>query len=203
MSSTLRPHPLNVQPYGSSLCASAARCRRAAGLGQWARLDDEAVLTAMSWADARSLAALCVCSGATYAYANSESLWRALALRPGATVSAWHGGSWRTRQGLAPAATRLTGVYSDALFHRWRVRCFGLPRAAQDRNTVDRHNGRRNDPSRLSVDAFRAQYESGDGTPVVLTGACAHWPAQARAQSAWHRRQLRPVQLPRQLVSQR
>ena len=186
MEMLVAPHPLNVRPYGSSFGAPpAARSRRTSGLGLWARLSDEDVLALMGWvADARSLAALACASGTAYAFASSESLWRALALRDGGTViSSWRGGSWRGQHGLAPARTAVQGVYSDALYHTWRVRCFTLKSGGgggSGSGSVERRNGRRGDAARLSLAEFRDTFESGAGRPVVLTGGCAHWRAASR-----------------------
>jgi len=199
-------HPRGVQPLGEAWgapggLARAAACRSASLGPGFAMLDDGLILGSVL--SGRGLGAADLCSLAQvsrwgYALGTHEELWRELVLEEfgGDLVPSSRG--WKCTYAASAAAgrpseplagdervLRVTGVYSDVLFQShlcsvsYRTEsggCDGAPWVEGSPFTLDLEDGRLDSPSAISVADFVQQYERRN-RPVLLKGACAHWPA--------------------------
>lgn len=124
-SSSAAAHPLNVKPLGNALLADPAEMKRArlAGLGHWARLPDELIMTLMSYLPQDDVVLLSQCLRILYAFGYDEEMWKKLYLSSlgSAEPERWLG-SWRlTARGLqkqysADLQLKPAELCSDALY---------------------------------------------------------------------------------------
>ena len=191
----LSSHPYGVEPEGNLLlqtadATAAAHSARRTGLGMFSRLDDATLLKVCSYAEPRSLMALCVASDTLRAFASFEELWRSAVLSKigSKPLKEFSGSSWKaTYHALAagrfPAIsaisaaaaaaaveprTRGVSIYSDALF---------LPHELTHGPTKFGKVPRGPPIARLAptaspdVPSFSREFEAGVGKPVVIEGA--------------------------------
>jgi hypothetical protein len=193
-------HPLGVLPAGNLLFESQRAGFvdvRARGLGWLSALDDESLLSALEYLDARGLVAFGCASRAAYAFAAHEDTWRALVLRSAAWDLACVAGSWRaTGRALAGAAAacggggggggraaaaacgggapppfrfpRFPALYSGALHHAHRAATARVRRAWCALDNLPRRAR-----AARCARGFARAHERGAGRPALLPGAAA------------------------------
>ena len=195
------------EAWGAHGGLARAVARRRASLGPYLALLDDGLIVG-GLLSGRGLRAADLCSLAQvsrwgYALGTHEELWRELVLEDfgGDLVPSARGwkstyvASARGRRDsdaggvAAPGrALRVPGVYSDVLFQShlcavsYRTKsggCDSAPWVEGSPFTLDCEDARLDSPGALSAVEFVDRYERRN-RPVLLKGACAHWPALNR-----------------------
>ena len=209
---TLFGHPYGALPYGNIHFAYPPSSDgpstsspwhpdkvRLTGLGDFRFLNDEQLITVLSFVDGPTLASgICCASRFLYVAGHHEELWRDLVLRrwgekgftvrdPNDATDSAHcestNGCWkdiyawnhlpscsnRTIKRHAPISVQ--GIYSDTFFRSWLCRSFALQPSWLSTHTVScvPH-------SEMTTERFFNEYER-TNTPVLIKGASKTWPA--------------------------
>lgn len=189
----MKPHPCGVLPFGAALLrASPVADARSPGLGAFAALPDELLLSVLGELSPKCLAALSTASRVFFAFATHEELWRAAALADfcGDVVfkHGWRATYFARRRGLQAAeppplrSVAAPNLFSDLLFAPHLACASPLQPEWLVRENVPR-------VSRLAPAAFRERFER-PNTPVILTDEVTSWPAFGLWDAPWLEREL-------------
>jgi hypothetical protein len=181
---TLFGHPYGALPFGNSWLEENKNDTRPNGLGGMRLLNDEQVLSVLSFCDGPALAQVVQTSRYLYVAGHHDELWRDLILRHCDThnqpLTFVPNGKWKdsycqqvhASASIAPhVPLPIKGVYSDTFYRSYLCRSFQLQPEWLKVETVTRipHDS-------VTADEFVEQFER-PNVPVVLAGATKSWPA--------------------------
>lgn len=178
-------HPYGALPYGNIYMTDPLvrdQVRRN-GLGIMMHMNDEQVVSILSFADGETLAQVVQCSRFFYVAGHHDELWRDLTLRKYGSVGFDFTESWKDtfistefvhddrekRPHHQPISMK--GIYSDTFFRSWLCRSFAIKQSWIDVQTVPCE-----DHSSLSLSRFLQEYEE-KNYPVIIKNATKSWPA--------------------------
>ena len=194
---TLFSHPYGALPYGNIWMSEGKQDQvRHRGLGpQFKYLNDEQILSILSFLDASSLSKVVQCSKFLYVAGHHDELWRDLTLRKfGSNGFEFHH-RWRDTfvfmemkqeklncQNISLSKQfnchhvphkpiKIDGIYSDTFFRSWLCRSFELQPSWLSFNNVPCH------PSdTITLQTFLTTFEE-KNYPLIIQNATKHWPA--------------------------
>eukprot|EP00730_Choanoeca_flexa_P006096 TRINITY_DN12084_c3_g2_i12.p1 TRINITY_DN12084_c3_g2~~TRINITY_DN12084_c3_g2_i12.p1 ORF type:complete len:489 (+),score=85.72 TRINITY_DN12084_c3_g2_i12:118-1584(+) len=172
----LASHPNGVRPYGNSAMGYHHRDK---GLGYFAQLPDEVLLTVLKVLPVHVLLKLAQCSRWLYCFVNHDDVWREKLLDRVAGSGFMYTESWKqTYMNIYHPRTAIVSsmhfdsVFSDHLFEPWVAHSLAIQASWLKAETVQRCS------ADISTDDFIRQYDQ-TSTPAVLTNYTSRWPAYA------------------------
>lgn len=198
---TTSHHPYGVLPYGNIMLAASGDSVRRKGLGpELSNLNDEQIVSVLSFLDGVSLSRITACSRFLYVAAHQTELWRDLTLQlhnePSTTTGyndnviqffedtwkdMWFHSYYNRRKGKNNMSVvsnlprhrpiHVHGVYSDTFYRSFLCRSFAL-----DPTWLEQSNVSREDAASLLTETFLTKYERAN-IPVIIQGATTSWPA--------------------------
>ena len=186
---TMVHHPYGVLPFGNIYMDDDSRgsdAVRYVGLGPFLQcLNDEQIISVLTFLDGSSLAQVSACSRFLYVAAHYDDLWRDLTLRNFQQGFIFvKGGTWkdtyifntskdksRSSTGLVHTPISVRGIFSDTFFRPWLCRSFRI-----QQNWLEVQNISIEHVSSLTVERFINQYER-PNIPLLIQDATRTWPA--------------------------
>lgn len=206
-------HPYGALPHGNALAHSDPNTSpdhvRAAGLGILRPLNDEQILTVLSFLSGKDTGRWVQCSRFCYVAGHHDEHWRDLCLRSADAEKRsidFHK-KWRDTYVLqacrvieqsddseATSTSNMTlprlfrphhpievsGIYSDTFYRSWLCRSFDLDPSWLRIETIERV-----DSAEMTADRFVNEYEIAN-KPVIVKNATSSWPAIRK----WNRQYL-------------
>mmetsp|Transcript_651 Transcript_651/g.1172 ORF Transcript_651/g.1172 Transcript_651/m.1172 type:complete len:516 (+) Transcript_651:60-1607(+) len=186
-SNSVDTHPYGVLPSGNLLLSTNKKTlfqyisKRTHSLGTFSLVTDELILIIISYLSPTDLCSMSQTSKMMYIFCQERDFWRTFVLQtyqpPFLFTKSWKQTFIQQKNPhfhykQADVHFEQGSMYSDILFHSWKCTASGIH---QDWITARENIPIRN-ANELSLDQFKSEFAT-PNIPVIIKGACAHWPA--------------------------